>query len=131
MEIAKILVELRKKYPKLWRLIEKFFQRLEITQYYQPSRYINQNILKFFKRKPIQCLHLFSDPLLSPPSGSSAADRFSSPSPGSAKRRLFSAMSEQDVPGKSGDASSGETPPTQIIAFQHAQTEDGKQVKFL
>ncbi|KAK3086310.1 hypothetical protein FSP39_016711 [Pinctada imbricata] len=67
------------------------------------------------------------NPLSSPPSGSSATDRFSSPSPGNAKRRLFSALTEQD---KAGDASSAgeEQQQTRIIAFQHAQTEDGKQI---
>ncbi|XP_061162475.1 retinoblastoma-like protein 1 isoform X1 [Saccostrea echinata] len=74
------------------------------------------------------------DPLMSPPAGVSAADRFSSPSPGSAKRRLFSVLtqppetpvSSENTPTENSTTSVAKT--TQIIAFQQAQTNDGRQI---
>lgn len=77
---------------------------------------------------------VITDVLMSPPAGVSAADRFSSPSPGSAKRRLFSVLTQpQETPvssaeNSSTDGSSSSTKTTQIIAFQQAQTNDGRQV---
>lgn len=74
------------------------------------------------------------DVLMSPPAGVSAADRFSSPSPGSAKRRLFSVLTQPtETPVSSAENSSTEgrslsTKTTQIIAFQQAQTNDGRQI---
>ncbi|XP_060567628.1 retinoblastoma-like protein 1 isoform X1 [Ruditapes philippinarum] len=87
------------------------------------------------------------DPLLSP-TGPSAADRFSSPSPGSAKRRLFSGESSNTTtvaqlkPGTitslaaqlSSIVSDGKpvsTPQKQtqhLVAFQQVITQDGRQV---
>lgn len=76
-----------------------------------------------------------TDPLMSPPPGVSAADRFSSPSPGSAKRRLFSVLTQPTetlVPSENtpveSSTSTTSTKTTQIIAFQQAQTNDGRQV---
>ena len=83
----------------------------------------------------------FSEPIHSP----TAADRFSSPAPGSinagsAKRRLFtcgpvpgSATGMATPAGSSSGtnestASGSSTQPQQIITFQQAQTEDGTQV---
>lgn len=77
---------------------------------------------------------VITDVLMSQPAGVSAADRFSSPSPGSAKRRLFSVLTQpQETPvssaeNSSTDGSSSSTKTTQIIAFQQAQTNDGRQV---
>ncbi|XP_048757821.2 retinoblastoma-like protein 1 isoform X3 [Ostrea edulis] len=75
------------------------------------------------------------DPLMSPPPGVSAADRFSSPSPGSAKRRLFSVLTQPTetlVPSENtpveSSTSTTSTKTTQIIAFQQAQTNDGRQI---
>ncbi|OWF55242.1 retinoblastoma-like protein 1 isoform X1 [Mizuhopecten yessoensis] len=75
--------------------------------------------------------------LPSPPGATTmASDRFSSPSPGSAKRRLFitkHAVTSQGDGEKSETTttvttSTSSTVPTQIIAFQQAQTEDGRHV---
>lgn len=79
------------------------------------------------------------DPLQSPP-GPSAADRFSSPSPGSAKRRLFGGEEASQNSDKTNTAKSTEHVPTlqvtspqvagtaKIIAFQQALTGDGRHV---
>ena len=82
-----------------------------------------------------QCRSIFTELLQSPP-GMSAADRFSSPTPGSAKRRLFSSGA---VPGNATtlatpSPTSVENPPagtsnqSQPVIFQQAQMEDGRQV---
>ncbi|XP_064599560.1 retinoblastoma-like protein 1 [Liolophura sinensis] len=85
------------------------------------------------------------DPLTSP-TGPSAADRFSSPTPGSAKRRLFDSTTAGEtrttttipaaavsllrdkVPHTSEAGQKSPLTATGIIAFQRAQTEDGQQV---
>ena len=62
----------------------------------------------------------------SPSAGPSAADRFSSPMPGSAKRRLFGANGEvtENIVG-------GTTPTaTTSKVLQVAHTEDGRQVGY-
>ncbi|VDI37744.1 retinoblastoma-like protein 1 [Mytilus galloprovincialis] len=58
------------------------------------------------------------------PQGPSAADRFSSPSPGSAKRRLFGAGGGTS----SATTQTGNQDNQTVIAFQQAQTEDGRQI---
>lgn len=99
---------------------------------------------------------MLTDPLLSP-TGPSAADRFSSPSPGSAKRRLFTlntstaegsqpaatgrtlaqqlntGVSDTVVPGGAVStqvtAGGGTKLGTQhLVAFQQVITQDGRQV---
>ncbi|XP_052816423.1 retinoblastoma-like protein 1 isoform X2 [Mya arenaria] len=76
------------------------------------------------------------DPLLSP-TGPSAADRFSSPSPGSAKRRLFlgeaagKTRSGAESQAKSGLKTISITTQNQtqhLVAFQQIVTHDGRQV---
>lgn len=83
---------------------------------------------------PKSLLLRVTDVLMSPPPGVSVADRFSSPSPGSAKRRLFSVLTQQpsdtSVSTENTRSEGGSLPgkTTQIIAFQQAQTNDGRQV---
>lgn len=93
-------------------------------------------------------LEFRADPLTSP-TGPSAADRFSSPTPGSAKRRLFDSTTAGEtrttttipaaavsllrdkVPQTSEPGQKSPLTATGIIAFQRAQTEDGHQVRQL
>ena len=95
---------------------------------------------------------VLKDPLQSP-TGPSAADRFSSPSPGSAKRRLFNANSDAGCqtsppttslveqvnsgssetvvaqPGKVQTVTVTTQKQTQhLVAFQQVMTQDGRQV---
>ncbi|WAR13270.1 RBL2-like protein [Mya arenaria] len=79
---------------------------------------------------------LAQNPLLSP-TGPSAADRFSSPSPGSAKRRLFlgeaagKTRSGAESQAKSGLKTISITTQNQtqhLVAFQQIVTHDGRQV---
>ncbi|XP_069112560.1 retinoblastoma-like protein 1 isoform X2 [Argopecten irradians] len=101
------------------------------------------------QQQPQQSTTTLKDSLPSPPGATTmASDRFiSSPSPGSAKRRLFitkhnpagatvtTISSKTETPGSATNTASTTTStsnspavPTQIIAFQQAQTEDGRQV---
>ena len=72
-------------------------------------------------------LSLKKEILQSPP-GPSAADRFSSPSPGSAKRRLFGGASVTGTVTSMTQTSTNSDGNQTVIAFQQAQTEDGRQI---
>lgn len=111
----------------------------------------DQQVSKSLRRMVLdkQAQSTTKDPLQSP-TGPSAADRFSSPSPGSAKRRLFaldkppsrgttvaelkpgtiSALAAQLSSGVADTVVSSSTPkPTQhLVAFQQVITQDGRQV---
>lgn len=67
--------------------------------------------------------------ILQSPPGPSAADRFSSPSPGSAKRRLFGGASVTGTVTSMTQTSTNSDGNQTVIAFQQAQTEDGRQVR--